>query len=270
MCDALNVSRSGFYAWESREESPRKREDREILEGIKEIHEESRDTYGSPRVHAELQRRGRSHGRKRIARLMRQNGIFGKARSRRRVRTTDSNHTDPIAPNLVDRRFGAEAANQLWVADITYIPTGEGWLYLASIIDVFSRKVVGWAMDETMKTELALSALRMALGERKPEAGLVHHSDRGSQYASKEYRDTLQASGIICSMSRKGDCYDNALKESFFHTLKTELIRDSGFKTRASAKTAIFDYIEAFYNRIRLHSALDYRSPAEFETDAAA
>jgi len=265
MCSVLEVSRSGFYAWLKRAESRRSREDRELTEQIRQIHEESHGIYGAPRIHAVLLRRGRRCGINRVARLMRLAGIRSRTYRRFRVRTTDSNHSLPIAPNVVDRDFTAEKPDQLWVADITYIPTSEGWLYLAAIIDVFSRTVVGWSMEAHMRTSLVLNALDMALGRRQPGEGLIHHSDRGSQYASKAYRKALENRGIICSMSRKGDCYDNAMMESFFHSLKVEWIYGESLATRREAKAAIFEYLEVFYNRQRLHSALGYLSPAEFE-----
>ena len=265
MCKVLEVSRSGFYAWVRRDESARTRADRELADEIRAIHEKSRGTYGVPRIHAELQHRGNRCGRKRVARLMRELGIRAKAGRKFRVRTTDSNHALPVAPNLVAREFVAETTNELWVSDITYIPTAEGWLYLASIIDGFSRRVVGWAMESHMRTSLVLGALQMALQERQPDEGLVHHSDRGSQYASKAHRNVLDAHGIACSMSRSGDCYDNAMKESFFHTLKVECVHDASFATRAQARAAIFEFLAVFYNRQRLHSSLDYRTPEEFE-----
>lgn len=265
MCQVLGVSRSGFYAWARRAESARARADRELVDAIRDIHHKSRRTYGSPRIHAELRRRGKKCGRKRVARLMRENGIRAKTQRRFRVRTTDSNHSLPVAPNLIERDFTADAPDHLWVSDITYIPTGEGWLYLASIVDVFSRRVVGWAMEAHMRTSLVLAALQMALGNRQPGQGLVHHSDRGSQYASKVHREILAAHGIACSMSRAGDCYDNALKESFFHTLKVESVHGEDFATRADARAALFEYLEVFYNRQRLHSALGYMTPEEFE-----
>ena len=268
MCKMLQVSRSGFYAWARRDESARARADQELSEQIVEIHKKSRETYGSPRIHAALRRQGESCSRKRIARLMRDSGIRAKAGRKFRVRTTDSKHGLPVAPDLVERKFSADAPNKLWVADITYIPTGEGWLYLASIVDVFSRRVVGWSMAAHMKTSLVLSALTMALKARHPASGLVHHSDRGSQYASKAHRKVLEVHGIACSMSRAADCYDNALKESFFHSLKVECVHGVSFPTRDAARAAVFDYIETFYNRERLHSALGYTSPVEFE-DAA-
>lgn len=265
MCKVLEVSRSGFYAWAKRRESARSQADRVLLDVIRGIHEESRETYGAPRIQAVLKRQGKGCGRKRVARLMSEDGIASKVRRRFHPRTTDSNHSSPVAPNLVQQDFTAKTRDELWVADITYIPTMEGWLYLASIIDVFSRRVVGWAMEPHMRTALVLAALNMALRGRSPGRGLVHHSDRGSQYASKDYRRALEAHGVQCSMSGKGNCYDNALKESFFHTLKVELVHGESFATRAEAKAAIFEYIEVFYNRQRLHSSLGFLSPEEFE-----
>ena len=270
MCKVLKVSRSGFYAWARRGESERARADRKLSSRIRQIHDESRETYGSPRIHAKLRRGGHHHGRKRVARLMREGGIRAKAGRKFRVRTTDSNHSLPVAPDLVERQFTARGPNELWVSDITYIPTGEGWLYLASIVDVFSRRVVGWAMEAHMRSSLVLSALSMALRSRRPHAGLVHHSDRGSQYAAMAYRDMLETHGIQSSMSRAGDCYDNALKESFFHTLKVECVHGSSFATRADARAAVFEYLEVFYNRERLHSALGFLTPLEFEAAHAA
>lgn len=265
MCQVLGVSRSGFYAWLKREESERSRVDRELTGEIRLIHQGSRGTYGSPRIHRQLRRQGIGCGRHRVARLMQKSGIQGRARRRFRIRTTDSNHSYPIAPNRVGRDFTARRPNELWVADITYIPTDEGWLYLASIVDVFSRMVVGWAMESHLKSSLVQSALRMALDRRRPARGLVHHSDQGRQYAAKEFQDLLRAHGLICSMSRRGDCYDNALQESFFHTLKVEHVHHQRFATRREARISIFEYLEVFYNRERMHSALNYLSPAEFE-----
>jgi len=265
MCKTLGVSRSGFYAWMKRGESNRSIEDRELLKNIRRVHAESREIYGSPRVHAALRREGIACGENRVARLMREAGIRSKARRRSRVKTTDSNHSLPVAPNLIERDFSADGPNKLWVADITYIPTEEGWLYLASIVDVFSRMVVGWSMAAHMRTSLVLGALNMAIQRRSPAEGLIHHSDRGSQYASTAYRDQLEDRGIVCSMSAKGNCYDNALKESFFHSLKGEVVPDGGFQSRREARTAIFEYIEVFYNRTRLHSSLAFLPPEEFE-----
>jgi len=269
MCEVLGVSRSGFYVWLTRPESKQARSNRELSAKIKEIHEESRETYGSPRVHAELCRRNEPCGKNRVARVMREGGFHGKRRRRYRPKTTDSKHDLPISPNLVQREFTAEAPNLLWLADITYVPTKEGWLYLASIIDVFSRTIVGWAMDDNMRKELAIAALTMATAARRPGSGLIHHSDRGSQYASKAYRDALDDCEIACSMSGVGNCYDNAMKESFFHTLKVECVPEGGFQTKSEAKSAIFEYIEGFYNRRRIHSSLGYRTPLEVEQGAA-
>ena len=264
MCSVLEVSRSGFYAWFKRAESPREQENRRLTNLIVEIHKKSRETYGSPRIFAELQARGERCGKNRVARLMKKAGIRSKVRRKFRV-TTDSSHALPVAPNLLDQHFVSSHPNEIWMADITYIPTDEGWLYLASILDLFSRTVVGWSMDSTMKTGLALDALRMAIGCRRPGLGLLHHSDRGSQYASSDYQELLKQHGMICSMSRKGNCYDNAVKESFFHTLKTELVHHVRYPTRATARASLFDYIGVFYNRERRHSSLGYLTPEEFE-----
>jgi len=269
MCSVLGVSPAGYYAWRSRPESPRSAANRGILNDIERVHRGSRRCYGSPRVHAELQAQGRGVSRGRIERLMRRHGIRAIMARPRRVRTTDSRHDLPIAPNLLDRSFIAAAPNQIWLADITYIETDQGWLYLAAVMDLHSRRIVGWAMRDHLRTELPLAALRMAIQARRPPAGLTHHSDRGVQYASGDYRKTLQSAGFQVSMSRKADCYDNAPMESFFHTLKTELVHHSKYATRAEAQREIFAYIEGFYNRTRLHSAIGYVSPIEMERKAA-
>lgn len=267
MCEALEVSRSGFYAWSLRPESKRSKENKELALEIEEVHRKSRKTYGSPRVHAELKAEGRRIGRKRVARIMRENGL--RARGKRRFRkTTDSTHNCPISPNLLNRRFVAEAPNKVWVGDITYLWTAKGWLYLAVILDLFSRKVVGWALADNMRTDLVLVALKEALLKRRPEQGLVHHTDRGSQYASGDYQAVLKAHGFEGSMSRKGDCWDNAVAESFFGSLKTELEGIGDWKSEAEARVAVFDYLEVFYNGQRRHSSLGYLSPAEFELKA--
>jgi transposase InsO family protein len=264
MCKHLSVSPSGFYAWRQRPPSAHELEDDELLAKIRAIHAESQGRYGSPRVHRELLAKGIHVSKHRVARLMRENGLRG--RRRRKFRhTTDSNHAMPVAPNVLARDFTADAPNKVWVTDITYIPTREGWLYLAAILDLYSRKVVGWSMSERITRQLTLNALAMALRARAPAAGLVHHSDRGSQYASADYRAALVAAGIDCSMSRKGDCWDNAVAESFFATLKTELVHDEDWQTRAEARSAIFEYLEVFYNRRRRHSSIGYVSPEEFE-----
>ncbi len=264
LCAVLGVTRAGFYAAQGRPVSARTQQDRRLAVAIAAIHAESHQRYGSPRVHAELRDRGQRLGRKRVARLMREQGI--RARRRRRFRTTtDSRHTLPIAANVVAREFTTTAPNTTWVTDITYVWTLEGWLYLAVILDLFSRRVVGWAMSARIDRQLALDALGMALAHRQPPRGLIHHSDRGSQYASREYRDALATHGVVCSMSRRGDCWDNAVAESFFATLKLELVYERDWTTRADARAAIFEYLEVFYNRQRRHSALGYVSPLAFE-----
>jgi transposase InsO family protein len=267
LCLHLAVSPSGYYAWQKRQVCPGVRavQDRELVQEIDRIHARSRETYGSPRVEKELRKKGRCHGRNRIARLMKQEGLRGRQRGRYRVQTTDSNHDQPIAPNRLAEAPKATAPNQLWVADITYIETKEGWLYLAAILDLYSRKIVGWAMSQRIDTVLILKALAMALLHRSPPANLLFHSDRGVQYASGEYRQALSQAGLIASMSRKGNCYDNAAMESFWSTIKLELVYRHCFATRAQARTQIFDYIETFYNRQRIHSALGYLSPVDFE-----
>lgn len=264
MCQVMEVSRSGYYAWLKRPESNRKRKNKELLKKIRKIYKVSRGTYGSPRITRSLQKQGVTCGKNRVARLMRENGIAAKTKKKYKA-TTDSKHNYPVAVNILNQNFTVGRPNQVWVADITYIPTDEGWLYLAAIEDLFHRKIVGWAMDSTMTRRLVLDALKQAVGRHRPSAGLVHHSDRGSQYASHEYQQALKDYEMVSSMSRKGNCYDNACMESFFGTLKRELIYGNRFRTRAQARQAIFEYIEVFYNRIRLHSALGYMSPVEFE-----
>jgi transposase InsO family protein len=266
LCQVLGVSRSGYYAWrvgQARGEDPQLKA---LLEHIRRIHKMSRRTYGSPRIHAQLKAEGFHYNRKRIARLMRLKGIVG-LRKQRKVRTTNSRHDYPVAPNLLNREFQAEQANQKWVADFTYIPTHEGWLYLAVVLDLYSRKAVGWSMKPEMTTELVEEALKMALYERQPDPGLLHHSDRGSQYASDQLRKILDDHHISVSMSRTGNCYDNAVMESFFSTLKCEWVAFQDYQTRTQASRDIFSYIAGFYNRTRLHSTLRYRSPDQFEAD---
>ena len=267
LCLYLKVSPSGFYDWEQRQIHPGARalENQSLTQEIKNIHAHSRHTYGSPRVAKELRKQGHRHGRKRVARLMQHAGLCGRQKRRYRVQTTDSHHDEPIAPNRLAQAPKATAPNQLWVADITYIETQEGWLYLAAILDLYSRKIVGWAMSERLDAALVLQALAMAVGHRNPPAQLLFHTDRGVQYASSDYRQALRQAGFIASMSRKGNCYDNAAIESFWSTLKLELVYRRCFETRAQARTDIFDYIETFYNRQRTHSALDYHSPVDFE-----
>lgn len=269
MCAVLGLSASGYYAWRGRPESGRAAANRALLDDIRRIHADSCGTYGSPRVHAVLRGHGRRIGRSRVERLMRRAGLRGLAALPRRARTTDSRHGHPIAPNRLDRNFRALAPNQVWLADLTYIRTGEGWLCLAAILDMHSRKIVGWSMRETLHVEIALDALNMAIKRQRPAPGLIHHSDRGIQYAAETYRQTLAASGITPSMSRKGNCWDNAPMESFFHTLKTERVHHRVYATRAQARRDLFAYIEGFYNSRRLHSALGYISPADAERRAA-
>jgi transposase InsO family protein len=264
MCRAFDISRSGYYAWRGREKSIRRKENERLVEKIRKVYLLNREVYGSPRITEELKAQGTACSKNRIARLMRLNRI--KARTAKKYRiTTRSNHRLPIAPNIVNRDFTARGPDRVWVSDISYIGTGEGWLYLAVILDVFSRQVVGWTMSERLKDDLTVHALRQAVMRRGPLSGLIFHSDRGSQYASSRFRLSLKSHGIIQSMSGTGNCYDNALAESFFHTLKTELTCFERYETRAEARRSIFDYIEVFYNRIRRHSALDYKSPLEYE-----
>jgi putative transposase len=269
LCDVLGVSPAGYYAWRARPESRRAAADRELVEDIRRVHRDTRGRYGSPRIHVELKAQGRGVSRGRIERLMRHHGIRAIMARPRRVRTTDSRHGLPIAPNLLGRNFFAAAPNRIWLADITYIETDQGWLYLAAVMDLYSRRIVGWAMADHLRADLPLAALKMAISGQRPGAGLIHHSDRGVQYASADYRKVMQSAGFRASMSRKADCYDNAPMESFFHTLKTELVHHRQYATRAEAQRDIFGYIEGFYNRTRLHSAIGYLSPTEMEQKAA-
>lgn len=264
----LGVSRSGYYAWRDRPASARRRRQHELLKDIRRVHADSRQTYGSPRVHQQLKAEGVRCNVKTVATLMRDNDLAAKTRRRFRVRTTDSKHDLPIAPNRLDRGFHAPGPNQAWVADLTYVPTDQGWLYLAAVLDLYSRKVVGYAMADHLKASLAIDALTRAIADRgrRELAGLLHHSDRGVQYACDDYQAILDAYGIDCSMSRRGNCYDNAAMESFFGTLKTELVHHEHYRTRAEARQSIADYIEMFYNTRRKHSTLGYLSPAEFES----
>lgn len=263
LCRTLAVSASGFYGWCHRAPSRRRCDDGWLKLNIAAIHKRSRQTYGSPRIQAELRSHGQRASRKRVARLMREAGLEGRPK-RRFTRTTDSEHSQPVAPNLLDRQFAVASPNRAWAADITYIRTWEGWLYLAVILDLYSRRVVGWKVDETLEKELVLHAIDMALGLRQPGAGLLHHSDRGSQYASGAYQEILDERGITCSMSRRGDCWDNAVVESFFGTLKVELLHRRPWPTRQAARLAVSEYL-SFYNAHRLHSSLGYRSPMQFE-----
>jgi len=268
MCRVLEVSKSGYFAWRDGREAPRRSRDRALSVHIQAIHQQSRKTYGSPRIHHELKEQGMAVGKKRVERLMKSAEI-AVLPQRRFVITTDSDHDQPIAPNLLEQDFSASAPNQRWVTDITYIPTDEGWLYVAAIMDLFSRRIVGWAMETTMHRSLVLKALDMAVTDRRPSAGLIYHSDRGSQYASEDHRTALTTHGMIASMSRRGCCYDNAAAESFWHTLKNELIYRTSFQTRDQARTEIFDYIEVFYNRTRRHTSIGNLSPVDFELQRA-
>jgi putative transposase len=269
MCRVLEVSTSAYYTWRNAPPSQRERDDERLQTAIIAAHEANRKVYGSPRITEELQAQGEKVGRRRVARLMRKNRISG-LQKRRWRRTTDSRHKLPLAENILDRNFMAAAPNQVWVGDITYVWTTQGWAYVAVIIDLFSRKVVGWAVRNTLGRELAIAALTKALMLRKPPEKLVHHTDRGCQYASREYRQHLAAHGLIQSMSRAGNCYDNAACESFFASLKKELVHRVSFATRTEAYDAIADYIDNFYNPIRRHSAIGHRSPVEHESSSAA
>jgi putative transposase len=265
MCRVLSVSSSGYYAWRRRRPSARQKANEAIVERMREIHAESDATYGSPRVHAELAAQGIECNKKRVERLMRVHHIQARQRKRWRPRTTDSNHRLPVAPNVLAQEFACEAPNEKWVTDITYIGTEEGWLYLAAVMDLCSRRIVGWSMARRLTSKLVKDALKLAVAQRQPGPGLLHHSDRGSQYASADYRVLLTAWGMEASMSRKGNCYDNAAMESFFGTLKSERVHHRRYRTRAEARQDILHYIEIFYNRKRLHSAIGYVSPAQFE-----
>jgi putative transposase len=268
MCRVLGVSRAGFYAAGHRPESARALRDEQLRREVCLIHDRSRSTYGSPRVHAQLRSEGRRCSRKRVARLMREAGLRVKGRRRRRPQTTDSRHAFGVAENVLGRRFAVEEAgglDRVWCGDITYVPTREGWLYLAVLLDLGSRAVVGWAMSERLESSLATDALRMAVARRSPAQGLLHHTDRGSQYAAIEYRELVERRAMVASMSRRANCYDNAVAESFFATLEWELIKASDWQTRGQARRALFEYIECWYNRQRRHSSLGYLSPLEYE-----
>jgi putative transposase len=265
LCDTLEVAPAGYYAWRQRPPSARQQRQDALLVEIRAIHAEVKARYGSPRIYKELVARGHDCCVNTVAKLMRDNDVRAKTARKFRVRTTDSNHGLPVADNLLDRQFNPSQANEAWVADITYIPTREGWLYLAAVEDLYSRRVVGCAMAEYMESRLAVDALELAVQRRLPGEGLLSHSDRGSQYASEHYQRLLARHGITCSMSRKADCWDNAPMESFFASLKKELVHDADFATRSEARAAIFEYIEVFYNNQRRHSLLGYVSPAEYE-----
>ena len=267
LCRILQVVPSGFYAWCQRPPSKHQQRDVELAVNIAAIHHEHKQRYGSPQIHGQLKKQGERVSKKRVARIMREHGLSAKPVKRFR-RTTDSAHGWPVAKNLLGRNFTTETPDKVWVADITYVRTWEGWLYVAAVLDLFSRRVVGWAIADHMQTELALDALRMAVRQRRPKPGLIHHSDRGSQYASKAYRDELTGNGMVCSMSRKGDCWDNAVAESFFATLKGELIERDVWPTKKRTILSISEYIACYYNAKRGHSTLGYLSPLEYEMAA--
>ena len=267
MCRLLRVSASGYYAWRTRPESSRVKSDRALMAEIRRVHQDSKGVYGSPRVHAELVAKGIRVGRHKVARLMRLARLRGCPRRRFRV-TTQRDPSYPVAKNLLRQNFSAKAPNQRWAADITYIPTREGWLYLAVVMDLYSRRVVGWSMSRWMSRRLVLAALRMAIEARQPEGGLIHHSDRGGQYTSDDFRDALARHGIECSMSSSGNCYDNACVESFFGLLKRERVNRVRYRTRDQARADVFDYIEVFYNRKRRHGYLGNISPDDFEAES--
>ena len=267
LCRVMEVSSSGYYAWRHRPDSIRARQNADLLELIKDAYEASHETYGSPRIHVQLVAQGVRSGLNRVARLMRVAGIQAR-KKRRYVITTDSRHHLPVAQNVLDRRFTVAVPNERWASDITYIWTMEGWLYLAVVLDLFNRQVVGWSTSSTIDQSLVGRALSKALQMRRPPEGLLHHSDRGSQYASRAYQEQLVEAGITCSMSRKGNCWDNAVVESFFSTLKTELVDGKVYRSRSEARADIFEYIEIWYNRQRRHSSLGYLSPTEFEQKA--
>ena len=268
LCKVLGVSQSGYFAWRGRPASQRQREDLVLLAHVRSSFALSNETYGSPRMTHELRDQGLKAGRRRVARLMRENGL--RARQPRRFkRTTDSRHAFPVAPNLLDQDFTAERPDEKWGADLSYIWTREGWLYLAVVIDLYARRVVGWAVSDRLHKDLALRALRRALAVRRPAAGLLHHSDRGSQFCSLAYQAELRRHGLQISMSGKGNCYDNAMVETFFKTLKSEMVWRTVFQTRAEAQMALARYIDGFYNPVRRHSALGFVSPAQFERQAA-
>ena len=268
-CDVLEVSRSGYYAWRKRPPSAQAQRREELTDRIRAVHaQKNQDVYGAPRVHQELVAQGQACNRKTVAKCMKQAGIQSKTARKFRVITTDSNHPHPIAENIIDRNFSPPAKNQAWTADITYVPTEEGWLYLAAVEDLFSRKIVGWSMSDRIDSRLVVDALEMAVQRELPGENLVAHSDRGVQYASEHYQNLLRKHDITCSMSRKGNCWDNAPMESFFATLKKELVHHERYSTRDEARQSLFEYIEVFYNRVRRHSSLGYQSPLQFEQAA--
>lgn len=268
MSRLLGVSRSGYYAWGKREPSQRAKTDQRLVARIRELYTKHKGRYGSPRIHDQLKKSTPQVGRNRVARLMREQGLASRWK-KHHVKTTDSNHHFPVVANVLNRDFSAQAPNKKWVTDMTYIATLSGWVFLAVILDLFSRRVVGWAMSDKRDRHLALSALNMAVEHRQPAAGLIHHSDQGCEYASEDYRSALQVKGMICSMSRRGNCWDNAAMESFFGTLKAELPELDTPQSLETTKAVLFEYMEGYYNRARSHSTLGYQSPVEYEEEAA-
>ena len=266
LCRTLRATPSGYYRWSRRESTDRVREDRRLKQKILAIHAKTKGRYGTPRIERQLRRQGIGTSRRRVGRLRRELGLQAKGAKKFKA-TTDSAHPHPVAPNRLQRCFDAPAADRIWVGDITYLWTREGWLYLAIILDTFSRRIVGWSLSDRLERDLAVTALEKALAVRRPSPGLLHHTDRGSQYASRDYQELIDSAEIVFSMSRKGDCWDNAMAESFFKTLKVEL--GSRFESRDEARRELFDYIEGFYNTWRLHSGIGYLSPAEFERQTA-
>jgi len=265
LCQVLEVTRSGYYAWRNGQETTRELANRLWTQRIQRVYRDKRGRYGSPRVTAQLRREGHVCNHKRVERLMRENGLRAKTSRKRRVRTTNSEHDQPVAPNLLLKRPPPTGPNEVWVADITYIPTAEGWLFLAAVMDLYSRQIVGWSVWETLQAGGALQALARALASRRHPKGVIHHSDRGIQYACHNYRQQLQAAGLIASMSRKGNCYDNAAMEAFWSTLKREALANSATWSKDRVRRELFEYIESHYNRSRLHSSLGYQSPVDFE-----
>lgn len=270
LCRQLGIPRSSYYASKHPRESSRAKDDRRLVTAIRRIHSSSGARYGSPRVHEQLRAEGERIGRKRVVRLMKEDGLRARRKRPFRKFCTDSIHGHPIAPNLLNRQFNVERRDRVWVADITAIATGQGWLYLAIVLDLFSRRIVGWAMSKRLKSDIAREALTRALKLRRPEPGLMHHSDRGVQYACADYQQLLRANGIVSSMSRTANCLDNAVAESFFSTLKAELVHESSYPTRKSARRAVSNFIDKFYNLVRLHSSLGYQAPVAFEEMARA
>jgi putative transposase len=265
LCQAVQVARSGYYSWLKGQEPAREVANGQLVEQIKTIYEAKRGTYGSPRITHELRRAGQKCNHKRVERLMRQQGLKGRRGKKRKVRTTNSDHDQPVAPNLLLERAAPQKTDEVWVADITYVPTAQGWLFLAAVMDLYSRQILGWSIWESLEAGGAIQALNRALARRRYPRGVIHHSDRGIQYACQEYRQQLERCGLVASMSRKANCYDNAAMEAFWSTLKREALEESADWSKDRVRRVIFEYIESIYNRSRLHSSLGYQSPVDFE-----